>query len=172
MLLKNTWGTSLVAQWLRIHLAMRDVGSIPGRGTWSLSSWSLCPVEQLSLCAATRVHVPKRKIPREAAKISSAAAKTWCSQIIKKKKNRYIWNLGKWSTFVWAVVLSSQGTLSIVGIAEVVTKWIITAPGQSFIGIFQWEPTTWSLDDGCTSVLFMMLLHYTFIFWAPLCVLL
>ena len=44
-----------MAQGLRIHLAMRDVGSIPGQGTWSL-----CAVEQLSLRTTTRVRVPKR----------------------------------------------------------------------------------------------------------------
>ena len=53
--IKKTTGTSLVVQWLRLHVPNAGaLGSIPGQGT--------------------RSHMPQLMIPH-------AATKTWCSQI-------------------------------------------------------------------------------------------
>ena len=53
---KEDTGTSLVVQWLRLHIYNAgDLGSIPGQGTGS-------HMPQL------RVHTPQLKIPRAAAK--------------------------------------------------------------------------------------------------------
>ena len=71
-------GTSLVAQWLRLHTPnIGDPGSIPGQGTRS-------HVLQLG------VHMPQRKILHAAMKISHDATKIWHGQ-----RNKYLKKIRK-----------------------------------------------------------------------------
>ena len=71
-------GTSLVVQWLRLHigedctLSARSQGAIPGQGTRS---------QLLKL----RVHMLQLKILRATVKILFVTTKTWNSQINKNK---------------------------------------------------------------------------------------
>ena len=69
---KKKWaGTSLVVQWLRIHLAMkgRDMGSIPGQGTKiSYASEQLNPPAATAEPARSGARVPQPESPCTAVK--------------------------------------------------------------------------------------------------------
>ena len=76
--------TSLVAQWLRIHLGCKRQGFDRWSGAkiphaWGQLSLGTTATEARVLWSThdtTRVRVPQRKIPQDAAKILHAATKT------------------------------------------------------------------------------------------------
>ena len=79
--IENSNGTSLVAQWLRLHTPNAGgPGSIPGQGARS----HMHAATKSSHATTKGAHVPQVRSQR-------AATKTECHQIKKKKKYIYIY---------------------------------------------------------------------------------